>query len=282
MNDPMRDSGAFFIGWQPRMPGAYARPVRMAVAAFALVSVLVASLLVLSQRGFETSVFEFGKISTNEGILVLSPVPMLKVVSGTDAEGKVLYNSLLLVGAGKMGADTALHQMALQMGQPLAGKTLKLRGTLIYYQGKTALELSEGASAFAGLEDNSRVYMPDTEELGDISLRGEILDPKCALGVMKPGHGKPHLSCAVRCISGGIPALLRVAQKSGETRYVILLNEDRRPAGPQVLAYVAEQVQVCGRLERQDDWLLLVLSAEDPVQRLQPRGGRADVAMCGG
>ena len=47
---------------------------------------------------------------------------------------------------------------------------------------------------------------PAPQVLADnVTLKGEIIDPKCYLGAMKPGGGKTHKACAMRCIAGGIP-----------------------------------------------------------------------------
>jgi hypothetical protein len=43
---------------------------------------------------------------------------------------------------------------------------------------------------------------------------------------MKPGFGKPHRSCAVRCISGGVPPILRIKDEKGETNYLMLIGSD--------------------------------------------------------
>jgi len=38
-----------------------------------------------------------------------------------------------------------------------------------------------------------------------VTYVGEIIDPKCWLGAMKPGSGLVHKACAELCIRGGIP-----------------------------------------------------------------------------
>jgi hypothetical protein len=273
------DPDPFYIGWQEALPAPYRPALRRALLSLLLLMPSIAALLVLSQRGFEDSVFEFGQISTQEGFLVLQPVPMLKVPESQASGGRPRYRSLLLVGLGKRGAMPSLQALAQAQGLPLdslAGCRLRLRGSRIYYQQKEALELTEGAGAFAGQLPGGESYLPSHEALGEASLRGEILDPKCALGVMKPGQGKPHRSCAIRCISGGIPPVLRVPQPDGSQRHCLLVNEDGSPAGPRLLPYVADPVRLCGRLARQDDWLLLYLPEQLDIERL-PGGG-----ICGG
>ena len=85
------------------------------------------------------------------------------------------------------------------------------------------------------------------EDLGAHQLVGEILDSKRYSGVMKPGRGKPHRSCSVRCISGGIPPLFIAENSDGES--VIFLLQDARGAAPgrEILDWVAKPVRLRGR-----------------------------------
>ena len=281
MSDPIRQKNSFYIGWQEQAPPDFARASRRFIALVLAVSILTAVLLVFGQRGFADSVFELGRITAHEGILVKAPAPMLKIQDGKDANGKPLFKSILLIGFGKKGAEATLAAIEADQGQALEGRAVQLKGTLIYYDGKTALELTEGKDAFGGFLERPAAYAPEYVALGDVRLRGEILDPKCALGVMKPGYGKPHRSCAVRCISGGIPPVLRITNKAGETNYCIVFGENGQPANSQLLEYLADQVQLCGRLERQDDWLVLYTNPETDIYRLKPYWMEGDVPLCG-
>ena len=280
MSQQNQGSSPFYIGWQTKAPEVYSAKVRGFIRLLLLIVPLVAALLVLTQRGFEASVFEFGKLTTVEGILLRDPVPMLKVPLGKDAFQKDRYSSILLVGFGKKGADQDLAAIEQHLGKPLSNKAVQLRGTLIYHDGKTALELTEGDAAFAGWGDANANFNFSKQDLGRVKLRGEIYDPKCALGVMKPGYGKPHRSCAVRCISGGIPPVLRVANAAGRANYFLLLDEAGKPIHKKVLNYVADQVQVCGRLEQQDDWMVLYLDPVRDIFRLQPHFMEGKAILC--
>ena len=280
MSDTSFNQNNFYIGWQEKAPKPYAKAVNRFVGTAVILVLLTATLLVLTQRGFVDSVFELGKLSTHEGILIKAPVPMLKVPIGSKADGTPLYNSMLLIGFGKFGAKATLADIEEAQEQDLGGKTVKLEGTLIHYQGKKALELTKGVEAFAGFGKNKIIHELKKTNIGAVSLRGEILDPKCALGVMKPGYGKPHRSCAVRCLSGGIPPILRVANKNGETNYCIVVGEDGQLVNQELLDYVADQVQLCGRLEQQDDWLVLYTDPKSDLYRLKPYWMEGEIPMC--
>lgn len=52
-------------------------------------------------------------------------------------------------------------------------------------------------------------------ELGETTLKGEIVDSKCYLGVMNPGNLKAHRACAINCIQGGVPPVLLVRDGGG-------------------------------------------------------------------
>ena len=98
--------------------------------------------------------------------------------------------------------------------------------------------------------------------LGSHTLRGEIVDSKCFLGVMKPGRGKPHRACAVRCISGGIPPVLRVEDADGDYRHFLLVDTAGRAVNERVLDLVAEPVEVTGSVTKDGDLLILAADPE--------------------
>ena len=276
----MSKLSSFYIGWNPEAPGDYARKVKRFIGLVLALSLLIALTLVLGQRGFDDSVFELGNLTTHEGILVSDPVPMLKVSAGTADDGGTIYRSVLLIGFGKHGAEETLREIEKKNGESAEGRPVRLQGTRIYYDGKEALELTKGADTFIGFGNTPANYQVGKTPIGEVSLSGEILDPKCALGVMKPGYGKPHRSCAVRCLSGGIPPVLRISNEQGENNYCIILGEDGKMVTDQLLKYVADQIRICGRLERQDDWLVIHTNPETDVLRLKPYWMSGEVPMC--
>ncbi|MEM8909544.1 MAG: hypothetical protein AAGD05_16980, partial [Bacteroidota bacterium] len=199
---------------------------------------------------------------------------------GQDANNKISYQSILLVGFGKKGAEADLANIAQSTGQSWVNHQVELRGTLIYYDDKVVMELSEGADAFVERGQAVQLNLP-RQDFGDVKLRGEIYDPKCALGVMKPGYGKSHRSCAVRCIAGGIPPLFRVVDEMGHNNYFLLFDENGQKLNMQVLDYVADQIQICGRLERQSDWMLVYLNPQKDIWRLQHHFMEGAATLCG-
>lgn len=245
----MEQDNEFYIGWQAEAPPAFARAVRRFVIGLCLLVPAVALLIVAFQSGFSGGTFEYGKKTALEGTFSRSPVPFLTIQDGINASGKPVLQKILLVGPGKFGFDATERNRAVQNGE-----RIKATGFLIYHDGKTGLQVeSIENQPFANPDQSTASRQP----LGAVTLRGEITDPKCLLGVMKPGQGKPHRDCAVRCIAGGIPPVLKVANAGGEAEYYLLAGPNGEPANDRLLDYVGDGVQICGNLALEGDWLVL-------------------------
>ncbi|MBX2892844.1 MAG: hypothetical protein KF734_18090 [Saprospiraceae bacterium] len=273
----------FYIGWQAEAPPSFARVVRRFVFGLCLLVPALAILLTYFQNGFSNGTFEFGKKTELEGIFYEKPFPFLAVENGKDAAGNPVFQKILLVGKGKFGFQKVEGGGWRAEGKPvveaLAGQRIKASGFLIYNDGKTALEVESIENQET--ETNER---PAAQSLNHsitqslITLRGEITDPKCLFGVMNPGLGKPHRDCAVRCIAGGIPPVLKVANSEGEAEYYLLADPNGEALNARILPFVGDGVQLCGRLEQDGDWLVLYA---DPatIQRVNKGALNAGV-MC--
>lgn len=86
-----------------------------------------------------------------------------------------------------------------------------------------------------------------------VVLRGEIVDPKCFSGAMKPGDGKTHKACAALCLRGGIPPVLVQRGAEGLLVYHVLVSDSGGRLGPselaKVIAVVGEPVELSGTVE---------------------------------
>ncbi|MBK8653422.1 MAG: hypothetical protein KBG02_05440 [Haliscomenobacter sp.] len=273
-------SDEFYIGWQENAPERTGRKVRRTVWFLVAVVVLVSGGLVLSQQPFARSVYEINRLSTLEGVLIAEPIPCLKVQMDAHADPENQFQRIMLVGFGKRSAQPAIERMENALGKSLDGVGVRLEGKMIYYDGKAAFELTEGAKAFKGY-----VAVPDgpsyIKRLGQVTLRGEILDPKCYLGVMRPGEGKPHRSCAIRCIEGGIPVFFKTATPDSHT-YFYALDENGRPINQKVAPFVADFVQLCGAAEQWDDWYVVKVDMDQGFTRLLPHWAKTDsrIPLC--
>lgn len=226
----------FFVGYLP-VPAGLSSFLRRAVLGLAALAAAVALALAAAQRPLGSGEYEFGVDRTLEGALRLRPVPSLWTVAGTGAADAPALRVVPLVGEGK-------HGIAAEVAA-LAGREVRLTGRWIRRSGVELFEVSRG-------EALGRAAGPGTgtTPLGPARLAGEIVDSKCWLGVMKPSEGKSHKDCAIRCISGGAPAALVARDGRGGAAVLLLVGEDGRPLGPELLDVVGEPVEVEGEAFR--------------------------------
>lgn len=271
------ESKEFYIGWQNAAPDGISNRIRRFVFATLIVVPAVSGLLVLNQSGFATSTFEYGEPSELEGILVKIPAPFLRVFRGNDVNGASIFQNILLVAPGKHGATEMLLAMENQLGHSLEGRMVKMKGFLIYHDGKTLMEVEKLKDV---MEEGPAIVVPPAPvQLGNGAILGEITDPKCLFGVMKPGFGKPHRSCAARCIAGGIPPVLKSVSTDGKTQYYLLAGENGEPVNAEILPFVGDQVQVCGHIYRLGDWLVFYKDPSRKITRLS-RKMQAGIPVC--
>jgi hypothetical protein len=225
----MSDSDDFYVGYFGRASRSTARYVKRVVFAIALLVVGVGVVLVFAQRPFANSSFEYGQARTFSGVISDHPVPLAKLDSGRTA---------LLVAPGKHGAAPLVAGWE-RMHADFSGSRIERDGTLMIQIVPGSIRASGRArSASSG----------GSALVGEVDLRGEIVDTKCYLGVMNPGEGKVHRDCAARCISGGIPPALVAEDAGGNRRLVVLTGPHAEAINRQILEFVGEPVAVRGEL----------------------------------
>ena len=96
-----------------------------------------------------------------------------------------------------------------------------------------------------------------------MTLQGEIIDPKCYFGVMKPGNGKIHRSCAVRCISGGIPPVLATTDGNNISQYYLLTDLHGKSINQKMLPFIGKPSEITGIVEKIEDWYVLKINPDD-------------------
>jgi hypothetical protein len=232
----MRNSDEFYIGYAPRLPERTARTVFRTVVALIVLTIAVASILLFAQQPFARSTFEFQQYRQFTGVIEMNPYPAL-LVGHPGENGDSRY---LLVAPGKHGADAEAGRFA--------GKTVSLRGSLIYRAGQTMVEVVPGSLN----EVPGTPAKAGETDLGNTIVRGEIVDSKCYLGVMNPGRTKVHRDCAARCISGGIPPALVTSDG-----FYLLVGGDGRPLRREILQWVGETIEVRGNVRRSGETLIL-------------------------
>lgn len=242
-----REEPEFFVGYLP-VPAGLSRFLVRAAVALALLAAAVALALAAAQKPLGSGSYEFGLDRTLDGALRLEPVPSLWIAAAAaEGDGAAPVRVVPLVGEGKRGLGAALGA--------LAGREVRLTGRWIRRSGVELFEVSRGAAA--GAEPGPAA---GTTPLGRARLAGEIVDSKCWLGVMKPAEGKSHKDCAIRCISGGAPAALVARDGRGAALVLLLVGEDGRPLGRDLLDVVGEPVEVEGEALRVGDLALFATS----------------------
>jgi hypothetical protein len=260
-------SDEFYIGYLPQAPGKTARAVRIMVVALGLIVILICSLLVVNQRKFSSGVFEYGKLTTREGVLSMEPVPNLRIQKGNES------SMILLVGFGKMGVENVINTLERQ-GNKLTNQYVHLNGTKIYDHGKELFQITLEDNIEAKGESIPENYpSASKEQLGSVTLIGEIVDPKCYFGVMKPAEGKPHRSCAIRCIAGGIAPVFVV--KDSKFDFVILDGEN---INDEILPLVGDPIQLKGDLMKIDDWIVMRVDINN-LKMLAERRTKENILM---
>ncbi len=253
------DEEDFYVGWEEKSPKKYLKTSIVMVLFFFASSFSLVSLWILSQNGFVDSYFDYGRQTEFTGVLYEYPAPMLQVIN---ENGRL--QSIPLVNLGKFGVQDIMNYLHNKYEGPLNEFNITLKGTRIQYDGRTWLELTDGVDAIVRVIKNSDSRSQVITTKGEKILYGEIVDPKCFFGVMKPGFGKVHLSCAVRCISGGIPPILVTSNNADSYRnYYFMTVTDREKINNDIVQYVGMLVAVKGEFLKVDDWNVLEINPVD-------------------
>jgi hypothetical protein len=260
--EPVR-TDPFFIGWLPT-PVAHRRFLLPLAAGLVVSAAVAAAAVAFFQRDPGGGRWE-EDARTFDGVVYARPYAMLRVPGEPP-------RTMLLVEEGKFGALPRVE--ALLEGRA-EGLPVRVTGTVLQRDGRWVLEVAEGdagmrrltAEEEGRLRSRGRPGPPGSQVLGErVTLRGEIIDPKCYLGAMKPGGGKTHKACAMLCVSGGVPPMLVTRDADRNETFYLLTTADGGTANEAVGDFVGDAVEVSGRLERHDDLLVLRL-APDGVRR---------------
>lgn len=232
----------FFIGWEGKAPPETGKYLKgMTILGLCIVAVVAAVVPWLQQGVAEDAAFDYGNHQEFSGVLVKDPVPMLV---GDDDVVRFLVNPFK-------------HGFEPDLAEKFHLQSVTMKGTLISREDQEMIEaIPETVEAKQGGAVASHP-LGEVSELGEVTLRGEIVDSKCYLGVMNPGNLKTHRACAINCIQGGIPPVLLVRDREGQASYFLLVGEDGEAVNEEILPLVAEPVSVTGSLKVQGDQRVL-------------------------
>lgn len=244
----MAETGEFYVGYL-KMPRSLAGFLRWVLPSLIVAALAVAWFLSGSQNDPGGGAWH-DDAQAMVGRIAATPYPLIRIPSKQPG-GPV--ETILLVSEGKHGGG--------QRVAALDGRMAKVRGTILERDGLRLLELAisdalkPDDSLFAS--DGDRLGTPNVIPLGQVTLQGEIIDPKCYSGAMKPGEGKTHKECATLCIAGGIPPMFVTLNAAGKPSYYLLADPDGRALDGRILPFVADAVELTGTLERLDDLRVL-------------------------
>jgi hypothetical protein len=246
---PPDDRDEFFIGYAPPLPARLSTFIRRVVTAGSAGVALAAAAIAAGHVGLDGGTFEFGSVRTSTGTIVTQPYPAL--VEDAEATGGAGADRpwRLLVAGGKHGAD------ALVRG--LDGARVSIDGTRIERAGMRMLEVRAGSIARIGAAPSRRPVAEAVIHSGAVTLRGEIVDSKCFLGVMTPGEGRTHSACASLCLRGGIPPALFVRDPRGSSAIYLLEDPTGAPLSAAAAGVAGEPVEVRGVTGQRGSWRIL-------------------------
>jgi hypothetical protein len=234
--------------------------VRRVVLVLIVLALGVAAVGAAMERSPGLAVWE-DEPTVKAGMLVLEPYPML--LTAPEREGEPV-RAILLVNQGKCGVLSSggfcgpvdeVKESAEKLGR-LNHQMVEVRGTVLRRDGRVMIELAERDSIKVAPGEKWREFpKAGTEPVGrgHISLRGVVVDSKCYMGAMKPGEGKVHRACAVRCVLGGVPPVLVSRDASGKAVYYLMTDSRGGVSSDQWAEIVGDEVDVDGDLEMVGD-----------------------------
>lgn len=265
----MNKETEFYIGWMNKTPQKLGKQLGKIMIVVVSMVFIIAVVISTQQKKFSTASFEFGQTTAITGIYQEFPVPSLFINTGNDLTEKASGQTIVLVGYGKMGAVGVMKDLQKINGISFVNRRITLKGTLLYSDGKTLLQVDSNDAPVVKIEKEViSTFKHRVEELGTITISGEILDPKCYFGVMKPGLGKTHLDCAVRCIEGGMPPVFYVQDQFGGTDYYLLLGRNGEKVNHEVKNLIGQPVSISAKAVRYDDWVLLYADTRSGIERI--------------
>jgi hypothetical protein len=248
----------FFVGYLLTSK-PLGRFIRRVVIVILVVLGAGAALLSFGQRDPGSGQWDIDHTQAVTGVLLTSPYPMLRT-RGSDSSTK----SILLIDQGKRGVATRVAG--------LNGATVTVRGTRIQRGPMTLIELADVPDPIQATTASSNANHESFGVATTVTLRGEIIDPKCHSGAMKPGDGKTHKACAALCIRGGIPPVFIDAGAGDASPRYLLVDESGNALHDEaleaILPFVGDSIEIRGTVRHSGDITTLSVTTPESVRRL--------------
>lgn len=145
---------------------------------------------------------------------------------------------------------------------------LQLKGIMTKHNNHFVFSLLDDKNAITVLKTQANTAKVMFKKNKNIkTLEGEIIDPKCYVGAMKPGEGKTHKACATLCIKGGIPPVLLVKNFLFTEKFYLLLDKHGEPVLDIIVPFIGDLVKAKGSLEQWGDLWFFRLQ-DNSIKRL--------------
>lgn len=275
------DSGAradaggdeFFVGFVSPPPRGVARAARTAAVVIMIAVVVVGALVAVGQRSPGRGVWSTTpRVWT--GVFAAKPYPMLRAIDPETGAA----TTALLVREGKCGlmqergycgpppGVASMAEFSELLGR-LDGSLVELTATALRRDGYVVLEVLSAPAAAAEDPDLRKLLAVKASARTEPTLiSGEIVDPKCFFGAMKPGEGATHRGCAVLCIEGGIPPVIVAYDASGRAVCLPIIGAGGEPAHGSMAPFAGDFVDMAGIVESHHGLSYLVFDG-DNIQR---------------
>jgi hypothetical protein len=233
---------SLYVGYLP-LPPRHARFLRVFIPVSLWTLVILNGAILLAMTDPGAASWNTDDTVTISGVIREDGIPLVVTDEG---------EAVLLVRDSKRGAFDGVVR-----GGPVA-----IAGFILERDGRRMLEITEAEASRVATWAPGENPIREARPVNPITLRGEILDAKCFLGAMKPGHGKTHKACATLCIRGGIPAAMRIRNPDGTEDIAVIVGPGFSPFPESLRAYIADPVEISGSMFRVGD---LTMVAVDPA-----------------
>ena len=242
----MSDNDEFFVGYL-KTPRGLAKFYTLFIPILIVSALAIGFWVAQSQQNPGKGVWDLSGPVEISGYLTVDPYPVIHFVGEGEAR-----RSVILVQQGKQSADL--------LARDYANQWVTVSGFAVTRGDWSMLELLPAAEFKITTPQQT---MPQqeveltAEPLGSLTLKGEIIDSKCFLGVMKPGSGKAHRACAAMCLRGGMPPMFVATDDQGQRFGYLLMHRNGESASLDLMDHVGLPVELTGMLERRGDMLYL-------------------------
>lgn len=237
----------FFIGWEEKPAAASVQKSKRVALLWLAIGLIAFAVGAALQQGFRAQgTWDLSEQSFT-GVLLADPYPTVVTDSG------VYYLVLPTKHAVSVEDVAAMHLNSVDIvgsviedpNQPVAMIAVK----------------NVDAISSTGVINADPLQLASASN--PVTLRGEIIDSKCAFGAMNPATLKPHRACAIACLTGNIPPVLLVRHDGGTSATHYLLVDDQGHSMKEIaLEFAALPIEVSGTVSSIGDWNILRASPE--------------------